>query len=87
VFGTVRAKYGDATTPEDEAIADLANAYWAAFARSGDPNGDGRPEWPAYTPDTDVVMDLGTKGAVAQADPRRERLDYVERLAEKPATP
>ena len=44
VFETVRAKYGDATTPEDEALAAAANAYWVAFARRGDPNGDGPPE-------------------------------------------
>ena len=49
VFETVRAKYGEATTAEDEAIAAAANAYWVAFARTSDPNGDGRPRWPAYS--------------------------------------
>jgi carboxylesterase type B len=24
-----------------------ANAYWAAFARTGDPNDEGRPKWKA----------------------------------------
>ena len=23
-------------------------SYWAAFATTGDPNGGGRPDWPAY---------------------------------------
>ena len=38
VFETVRAKYGEATTPEDEAIAAAANAYWVCV------RADGRPE-------------------------------------------
>jgi para-nitrobenzyl esterase len=35
VFETVRAKYGDATTVEDETLAAAANAYWVSFARTG----------------------------------------------------
>ena len=38
VFETVRAKYGEATTPEDEALAAAANAYWVAL------RADRRPE-------------------------------------------
>jgi beta-glucosidase len=82
VLGTVRAKYGDATTAEDEAVADVASAYWAAFARAGDPNGEGRPEWPAYDPVRDVIMDFTLEGPEAGPDPFKARLDLVERLAE-----
>jgi para-nitrobenzyl esterase len=86
VFETVRAKYGDATAPEDEALAAAANAYWAAFARSGDPNGDGRPKWPAYTEKGDVVMDFALTGPAAKPDPWKARLDFVERFAGGPAS-
>jgi len=85
VFETVRAKYGDATTPEDEAIASAINAYWVSFARTGDPNGDGRPKWPAYTAAGDVVMDFAVTGPAAKADPWKARLDLIERAAAKPA--
>jgi para-nitrobenzyl esterase len=78
VFETVRAKYGDATTPEDEAIAAAANAYWVAFARSGDPNGDGRPRWPAYSEQDDVIMEFAATGPAAKPDPWRKRLDLIE---------
>ena len=44
VFETVRAKYGEATTPEDEALAAAANAYWVAFARTGRPERRRAPE-------------------------------------------
>jgi para-nitrobenzyl esterase len=84
VFETVRAKYGDATTPEDEAIASAINAYWVSFARTGDPNGDGRPKWPAYTAAGDVVMDFAVTGPAAKADPWKARLDLIERAASKP---
>jgi para-nitrobenzyl esterase len=81
VLGTVRAKYKEATTPEDEAMASAMSAYWIAFARSGDPNGEGRPAWPAYSAREDVVMDFRTKGPVARPDPSKARLDLIERLA------
>jgi len=84
VFGTVRAKYGDATTAEDEALARAANAYWVAFARTGDPNGDGRPKWPAYTEKDDVILDFAVTGPMAKADPWKARLDLIERFAGAP---
>ncbi len=85
VFETVRAKYEGATTPEDEALAAQANAYWAAFAKTGDPNGEGRPAWPAFTPEGDVVMDLAIGGPKAGPDPWKARLDLIEHAAAAPA--
>jgi para-nitrobenzyl esterase len=84
VFQTVRAKYGDATTAEDERIADAANAYWTAFAKTGDPNGEGRPTWPPYAPESDVILDFALDGPVAKPDPWRSRLDLIERVAGLP---
>lgn len=87
VFETVRAKYEQATTPEDEAMGEAMNAYWAAFARSGDPGGDGRPAWPSYSAQQDVIMDFAVGGPVAKPDPSRARLDFVERLASSSPRP
>ncbi len=87
VFQTVRAKYAGATTPADEAIADAMNAYWTAFARSGNPNGEGRPSWPAYDTRGDQLMDFTLKGPAAGPDPWRARLDLVEGLADAQGRP
>jgi para-nitrobenzyl esterase len=81
VFATVRAKYAAATSREDEAVGDVMNAYWTAFARTGDPNGQGRPRWPSYSTDPDVILDFVAGPPVARPDPAKARLDLVERLA------
>jgi len=86
VFETVRAKYGAATTAEDDAMAAAANAYWVAFARTGVPNGEGRPAWPAYSAKDDAILDFAISGPVARADPRKARLDVIERFAAAPPT-
>ncbi|XP_078527498.1 fatty acyl-CoA hydrolase precursor, medium chain-like [Lissotriton helveticus] len=38
---------GDVTA-EEEQLSRTVMKYWANFARSGNPNGDGLPEWPVY---------------------------------------
>jgi para-nitrobenzyl esterase len=81
VFSTVKAKYGAATTPEDLAIGAAATDYWVAFATTGSPNAAGRPRWPAYAADSDLIMDFTTAGPKPGPDPRKERLDLVDRLA------
>jgi para-nitrobenzyl esterase len=81
VFQTVRAKYGEATSPEDEAIAAAANAYWAAFAKTGDPNGEGLPKWPAFDAKGDVILVIAAPEPLAKPDPWKARLDLIEQAA------
>lgn len=77
-MNTVRAKYGNSLTASDLAMANMVHHYWVNFVRTGNPNGPGLPEWPAYDAKDDVLLDFATTGIPkAIADPRRDRLDAV----------
>lgn len=67
-------------TPEDETMAQKMSAYWANFAKTGNPNGAGLPNWPSYEPGTDMLMDFSENGPIAKPDPWKERLDLTEKL-------
>ena len=81
VFDTVAAKYGKDLTPADEATARAANAYWANFAKTGDPNGPGLPRWQAYDAKADPIMDFTNDGPRGGPDPWKARMDLTEAAA------
>jgi para-nitrobenzyl esterase len=80
VFDTVKDRYGAALTSADEQAARAMNAYWLQFAKTGDPNGAGLPQWPAYHSKSDELMDFTDNGPVGKADPWKDRLDLTEHL-------
>ena len=49
VFRQLREHNRPAPTPKDEALSEMMRTYWTNFAKTGDPNGTGLPEWPAYS--------------------------------------
>lgn len=67
-------------SPEDLAWAESVRAYWLNFAKTGDPNGPGLPEWPQYLPDTDLTLELGME-IVPRQYLYKESLDYLEERA------
>ena len=83
VFDTVQARYGKDLTPADKAAAEAANAYWVAFAKTGNPNGDGRPTWPACSGACDTLLDFANGGPAPGQDPWTARLDLTAGLATK----
>ena len=63
------------TSAADLAMAQTMSGYWAAFVKTGDPNGEGRPEWPRYDPATGNVLNFTNTGVIFGADPLKARLD------------
>lgn len=45
--------------PVDHQLADVMSSYWANFITTGNPNGEGLPEWPEYDMKSREIMILG----------------------------
>ena len=43
-----------------QAVADAMHQAWIAFARTGDPNHSGLPDWPQYEPGRRATMRFDT---------------------------
>jgi para-nitrobenzyl esterase len=52
---------------DQRALADTMVRYWTQFARAGNPNTAGAPQWPAYTAANDLFMSLELPTPVAKA--------------------
>jgi len=86
VFNTLNARWGTTTepTPEEKELAKNMNTYWANFAKTGNPNGERLPVWPPYDTRKEEILDIDLDGkAVGKADPRKARLDVIEKAFEK----
>lgn len=57
VFGNLDAKLK--FEPRDRELSQNMMAYWVQFAKTGDPNAPGLPNWPAYDAATDMHLELG----------------------------
>ncbi|MDX5627640.1 MULTISPECIES: carboxylesterase family protein [unclassified Brenneria] len=85
VFNTLTARYGDRLTAKDRAVARQMQQYWVNFARTGRPDSANLPAWERYRQQQDNILIVPANGAehiIEQADPWKERLDRVEKLAQ-----
>jgi para-nitrobenzyl esterase len=57
--------------PEPQRLSDIMSSAWIAFARSGDPNIDGLPQWPPYDLKHRATMIFDSESRV-QNDPYSE---------------
>lgn len=66
VFGT-QDRCWRPFTEEDHKLSEQMMDYWTNFAKTGDPNGDGLPEWKAYNEPDFLALALRAEGR-AMAD-------------------
>ncbi|MDI9864263.1 carboxylesterase family protein [Flectobacillus sp. DC10W] len=81
-FNTLNARWGSTAEPTDteKELAKVMCAYWANFAKTGNPNGEGLPKWPLYSNQNQDMLDIELDGKIiAKPDPRKARLDVVEK--------
>jgi para-nitrobenzyl esterase len=75
VFGTLDTRQGAVWRPEDRKLSDQMMSYWTNFARTGDPNGPGLPEWPRYGKD-DLLIHLDST-INSSPDTERPRYEFL----------
>ena len=82
VFNTLNARWGAPAeaTPEEKELARIMNTYWTNFAKTGNPNGNGLPNWPLYDTQKEEILDIDLDGKpVSKADPRKARFNVIEK--------
>jgi para-nitrobenzyl esterase len=76
VFGTLDTRPGWTIRPEDRKMSDEMMGYWTNFAKSGNPNGEGLPEWPKYNADDYPLIHLNNP-ITSGPDTLRPRYEFL----------
>jgi para-nitrobenzyl esterase len=82
VFNTLNARWGQSgeATPNEKELAKIMNSYWVNFAKTGNPNGAGLPNWPLYNNQNQSMLDVELDGTIiSKPDPRKKRFDVIEK--------
>ncbi|MEQ1473461.1 MAG: carboxylesterase family protein, partial [Candidatus Acidiferrum sp.] len=82
VFGMLDSKQGMTWRPEDYKVSEVMQTYWTNFAKTGNPNGAGVPEWPQYEKKGFQVMHLGAHPQAA-ADKHRAQFEFLDKTSTK----
>jgi para-nitrobenzyl esterase len=88
VFNTLHARWGNPgeATLEEKELARIMNTYWTNFAKTGNPNGNGLPNWPLYDTQKEEILDIELDGKpVSKPDPRKARFNVIEKAFKKRA--
>jgi len=80
VFGTIPAD----ATKETREVSDAMVRYWTQFAKTGNPNQAGLPEWPAFQKGNESYLEIA-QPIHAEKDLNREKTDLFTKIV-RPAT-
>ena len=61
VFRHLEPSFGAQFTDEDKKVSEIIATYWTNFAKKGNPNGEGLPQWPAFNDREATVMYLDSQ--------------------------
>ena len=85
VFGNLNVRPAAPWKDEDYKLSEMVQNYWVNFAKTGNPNGPGLPQWPAYdAADNWEVMHLDVTPAAAPDD-TRDRYMFLRSATPIPA--
>lgn len=66
-------------TNEDKHLGQLLPGYWAEFAKTGNPNLGGAPEWPAFDSNSPEHFEIGTDVGLRPVSERIRTLETIMR--------
>ncbi|ART63377.1 carboxylesterase/lipase family protein [Kushneria marisflavi] len=79
LFDRLDNAYGSGIDDSDRTTATAFHRYVVNFALTGDPNGEGLPQWPRHDPQQEQLVDFTQDdGPQVMRDPWWERLDMIE---------
>jgi para-nitrobenzyl esterase len=63
----------------DLAVEKLMSSYWINFIKTGNPNGEGLPDWKKYDKKEGIIMEIDKRG-VSKAGMFKKEFDLLEGL-------
>jgi para-nitrobenzyl esterase len=67
--------------PADDSVQNIMLSYWANFAKTGNPNGNGLVAWPQYNADTDCYLEIKATPNGSQCGIRTAQSDLWDAVA------
>jgi para-nitrobenzyl esterase len=69
----------DFVSARDREMSALLSAYWVQFARTGNPNGESLPDWPAYNAEQGLILEIGDEITVREQLLNERMQFHIER--------